>query len=57
MNKFVNSAVLLASASAVRLTDAPPHFNEPTWNESYPSAGGFAQVKDAPPYFNEPTFN
>merc|ERR1712078_729071 len=25
-------------------TDAPPYFNEPTWNERFPSASGFVQL-------------
>ena len=37
-------ALLAASVSANRLTDAPPYFNEPTWNERMPSAGGFLMV-------------
>ena len=37
-------ALLAASVSATRLTDAPPYFNEPTWNERMPSAGGFVQI-------------
>jgi hypothetical protein len=35
-------ALFLGSAAAIR--DAPPFFNEPTWNEKMPSAGGFLQV-------------
>merc|ERR1719183_2357713 len=35
---------LLIGASAVRLDDAPPYFNEPTWGETSPSAAGFVQV-------------
>ena len=37
-------ALLAASTSALRVTDAPPYFNEPTWTEKMPSAGGFVQV-------------
>merc|ERR1719454_325065 len=37
-------ALLAASASATRMADAPPYFNEPTWTERMPSAGGFVQV-------------
>merc|ERR1712032_1531267 len=37
-------ALLAASVSATRLTDAPPYFNEPTWTERMPSAGGFVQI-------------
>ena len=37
-------ALLFASASALRVTDGPDFFNEPTWNERMPSAGGFLQV-------------
>ena len=37
-------ALLAASVSATRLTDADPYFNEPTWTERMPSAGGFVQI-------------
>jgi hypothetical protein len=37
-------ALLLASASAIKLSDAPPYFNEPTWTEKFPSASGFVQL-------------
>ena len=37
-------ALFLGATSAVRVQDAPPYFNEPTWNERMPSAGGFLQV-------------
>ena len=37
-------ALLFASASTLRVTDGPDFFNEPTWNERMPSAGGFLQV-------------
>ena len=37
-------ALLAASTAAIRMGDAPPYFNEPTWNERMPSAGGFVQV-------------
>ena len=37
-------ALFLGATSAVKLGDAPPYFNEPTWNERMPSAGGFVQV-------------
>ena len=37
-------ALFLGCASAVQVQDAPPYFNEPTWNERMPSAGGFLQV-------------
>merc|ERR1719329_1719522 len=37
-------ALLAASVSANRLTDGPAYFNEPTWTERMPSAGGFIQV-------------
>merc|ERR1712222_120845 len=36
--------LLAASVSATRVTDAPPYFNEPTWTERMPSAGGFVQI-------------
>merc|ERR550514_886315 len=35
-------ALFLGAASAIK--DAPPYFNETTWNERMPSAGGFLQV-------------
>ena len=34
----------LAIAAAVKLDDAPPFFNEPTWNEKMPPAAGFIQL-------------
>ena len=34
-------ALLFSSTTAVRIYDAPPYFNEPTWNERMTSAGGF----------------
>merc|ERR1711934_673047 len=37
-------ALFLGSTSAIKLGDAPPFFNEPTWNEEMASAGGFLQV-------------
>ena len=37
-------ALLASSTAAIRLGDAPPYFNEPTWNERMPSAGGFVQL-------------
>ena len=37
-------ALFLGATSAVKMGDAPPYFNEPTWNERMPSAGGFLQV-------------
>ena len=37
-------ALFAASVSATRVTDAPPYFNEPTWTERMPSAGGFVQI-------------
>merc|ERR1719421_2484124 len=35
-------ALFLGVAAAIK--DAPPYFNEPTWTERMPSAGGFLQV-------------
>jgi len=35
---------LLGTTSAIKLSDAPPYFNEPTWNEEHQSAAGFIQV-------------
>ena len=35
---------LLGSASAIQKKDAPPYFNQPTWNERMPSASGLLQT-------------
>lgn len=35
---------LVASAAAVSLNDAPPHFNEPSWKQTWPSAAGLVQT-------------
>ena len=37
-------AALLGATSAVSLNDAPPHFNEPTFGQSWPSAAGLVQT-------------
>merc|ERR1719353_1411175 len=37
-------ALFLGATSAVKLGDAPPYFNEPTWTERMASAGGFLQI-------------
>ena len=37
----MKSALLIAAVSA--LQDAPPYFNQPTWNENMPSAAGLLQ--------------
>jgi len=37
-------ALFLGAASAIKVQDAPPYFNEPTWNERMASAGGFLQI-------------
>jgi hypothetical protein len=40
--------------------DAPPYFNEPTWNEKFPSATGFHQAQsfvEGPEGFGEPAYN
>merc|ERR1711934_583777 len=45
--KTMKSAVIalfLGATSAVKMGDAPPYFNEPTWTERMPSAGGFLQI-------------
>jgi hypothetical protein len=34
---------LIGATAAVRLGDAPPFFNEPTWRETFPSAAGLSQ--------------
>merc|ERR1719420_1224037 len=39
----MKSAVIALFLGAVT-ADAPPYFNEPTWTERMPSAGGFLQV-------------
>ena len=38
-------AAIIGTTSAVKLGDAPPFFNEPTWRESFPSAAGLTQVR------------
>ena len=40
-------AIIMSATEAVRLQDAPPFFNEPSWRETFPSAAGLAQVKSA----------
>merc|ERR1719421_2226288 len=35
--------LLVAAVSALKVQDAPPYFNQPTWNENMPSAAGLAQ--------------
>merc|ERR1719265_923704 len=43
----MKSALLIAAVSA--LQDAPPYFNQPTWNENMPSAaGGIPDVSCGP---------
>ena len=37
-------ALFLGATSAIKMQDAPPYFNEPTWTERMPSAGGFIQI-------------
>jgi len=37
-------ALFIGATSAVKLQDAPPYFNQPTWNEKFPSAAGFVQL-------------
>merc|ERR1719454_2173929 len=37
-------ALFLGANSALKIADAPPYFNEPTWNERMSSAGGFLQI-------------
>merc|ERR1719240_2166118 len=37
-------ALFLGATSALKVQDAPPYFNEPTWTERMPSAGGFLQI-------------
>merc|ERR1712072_1534210 len=40
-------ALFLGATAAVSLNDAPPYFNEPTWNERMPSAAGLVQTTSA----------
>ena len=40
----MKSALFIAAASALYTSDAPPYFNQPTWNENMPSAAGLLQV-------------
>merc|ERR1712227_747364 len=40
----MKSALFIAAASALSTGDAPPYFNQPTWNENMPSAAGLLQV-------------
>jgi len=40
--KFV--ALLIASAQAIKLSDAPPYWPGPTWTYNHPSAAGFLQT-------------
>ena len=40
--KFV--IAVISAANAVKLNDAPPFFNEPTWRETFPSAAGLVQT-------------
>ena len=49
-------AVFIGAIKAIRLTDGPAFFNEPSWRETMPSAAGLAQALDAPPAFNEPAW-
>jgi len=42
--KSIVIAALLGATSAVKLNDAPPYFNEPTWQQSWPSAAGLVQT-------------
>ena len=35
---------VIASVAAIKLSDAPDYFDEPTWNERMPSASVFLQV-------------
>merc|ERR1711998_215622 len=45
ITKFkMKSALFIAAASALSTGDAPPYFNQPTWNENMPSAAGLLQV-------------
>ena len=47
MKSAILSLFLVATA-AIQLHDAPPHFNEPTWNERMPSAAGLVQTSVVP---------
>ena len=37
---------LLGASNAVKLNDAPPYFNEPTWRQTWPSAAGLVQLDE-----------
>ena len=37
-------ALFLGATSAIKMQDADPYFNEPTWTERMASAGGFIQL-------------
>ena len=37
-------ALFLATASAVKISDAPPYWPGPTWTYNHPSAAGFLQT-------------
>jgi len=43
--KSIAIMALLGATSAIKLGDAPPYFNEPTYNQKHPSAGGFVQLE------------
>ena len=43
--KSIAIMALLGASSAIKLGDAPPYFNEPTYNQKHPSAGGFVQLE------------
>jgi len=38
-------ALLVASASAAKLQDSEPYFNEPAFHDRMPAGAGFVQVK------------
>merc|ERR1719263_756979 len=40
----MKSSLFIAASSALSTGDAPPYFNQPTWNENMPSAAGLVQV-------------
>jgi len=37
-------ALLIGAVASIKLNDAPPYFNEPTWRQTWPSAAGFVQL-------------
>ena len=40
----MKSALFFAAVSAIKISDAPPYFNQPTWHEGMPSAAGLLEI-------------